>query len=336
MNTITLMTATGAENLWDELITLCEIENFRTIDAGVKIILFSHDPARTWRFLHTQNIATNNLTILPYFPTHIRRNPIKNIWYFLQTLQTLWISEHIYIGGGGLLYGKDEEWHSPLRLWWMRAMLAKILRKPLTYLSLGVSTNKQELQKYAYGLFHNAAITVRDLESQKRIIDVWYTAKLQTDPVFTYLPTSQKLSSKREWKIIGLALRSWFVSDEIILATIKILLQKNYEIYLLPHSLHPDDVKSHDGYYLQQFLLPGVKITQTIEQTLATYEKCNIVIGMRLHSIILASVLHIPLVAISYSIKTHTILTEMWQDFFEAKNVTSNMLIQKIENLVAQ
>ncbi|MEI6711987.1 MAG: polysaccharide pyruvyl transferase family protein [bacterium] len=115
--------------------------------------------------------------------------------------------------------------------------------------------------------------------------------------------------------------------DEIIATTIKKLLQNNYTIYLLPHSLHPDDTDSHDGYYLQKFLFPGVKITQTIEQTLAIYTLCDVIVGMRLHSIILASVMKIPLLAISYSTKTEAVLTEMNKEFLDTKNITSEKLI---------
>ncbi len=54
----------------------------------------------------------------------------------------------------------------------MRAIIIKILNKPLTYLSLGVSAKKEELQKYARGLFRGTSISVRDTESQKRIEEV--------------------------------------------------------------------------------------------------------------------------------------------------------------------
>lgn len=47
METLILMTASGAENLGDELITLCEIQNLRNENTEVKIILFSHDPERS-------------------------------------------------------------------------------------------------------------------------------------------------------------------------------------------------------------------------------------------------------------------------------------------------
>jgi polysaccharide pyruvyl transferase WcaK-like protein len=335
MNTLVLMTATGAENLWDELITLCEIEKFRIEDAAVNIILFSHSPSRTWRFFRSQNLSEKNLEILPYFPTNIRQNPLKNIGYFLKTLQSFCYAKHIYIGGGGLLYSNTEEGHSPLRLWWMRAILAKMLRKPITYLSLWVSAKESEMKKYAKGIFKNTTITLRDKESQKKVLTLWYNSKIKPDPVFGYRANESITTSHGKWKTIGIALRSWFVSDEIMTTVIKMLLRKNFTIYLLPHSLHPDDVDAHDGYYLQKFLFPWVKISQTIEQTLTIYPLCNIIIGMRLHSIILASVMKIPLIAISYGTKTTSILTEMNQPYLDAKEVTSETLLVQIDNLAS-
>ncbi len=331
---IMLMTASGTENLGDELITLCEINELRNEHPNTSITAFSHDPSRTWRFLRSQNISENHLTLLPYFPKNIKKYPIKNLIYFFQTMKAIRHTNHVYIGGGGLLYSASEEWHSPLRLWWMRAKLIRFFWKPITYLSLGVSTKKEELKKYARGLFKGAIITVRDKESQKRIQEVGYSASIKKDPVFKYKFQNLKTPSEKNKHIIGIALRSGFLSDILVKNIIQALLRDGYDIILLPHSLHPDDEKAHDGYYLQKFLLPGVSITQTIEQTLAAYELCDCIIGMRLHSIILASARNIPLIAISYSTKTHAILTEMGIDFLDTQDVTRENICQKIENIL--
>lgn len=330
---IILMTATGAENLGDELITFCELIQLREKNPETTITLFSHDPSRTWRFLRSQNIEEENLKILPYFPTHIRENIWKNIIYFTKTLQSFFTADHIYIGGGGLLYGVKEEWHSPILLWWLRAKMAKFLKKPVTYLSLWISAKNEELKKYAHGLFHNTTIHVRDKESQKKVTEMWYTASIIYDPVFSYVPAYVR-KKKDQWKAIWLALRKGFLSDEIVTKIIRGLIKEQYTVYLLPHSLHPDDMNAHDGYYLQNFLLPGVKITQTIEQTLSTYWLCDVIIGMRLHSIILATVLKIPLIAISYSTKTDSILKQIHADFMDAKDVSADKIIVKIQNLL--
>jgi len=51
----------------------------------------------------------------------------------------------------------------------MRAMLTKILKKPLTYLSLGISASLEELQPFAKTLFSGTTITVRDTKSQETL-----------------------------------------------------------------------------------------------------------------------------------------------------------------------
>jgi polysaccharide pyruvyl transferase WcaK-like protein len=92
---------------------------------------------------------------------------------------------------------------------------------------------------------------------------------------------------------------------------IKKITTRWYEILLLPHSLHPIDESSHDGYYLQDFLFPGVRTTQSIEQTLEAYKTCRIIISMRLHSMILAIDHHTPFIGISYGQKTNQLLREI-------------------------
>ncbi len=76
---IVLFTATGAENLGDELITLCEIQRFLLMDKNTQITLFSHDINRTKRFLLSQNLPLEQVIIQEYFPNGFRTHPIRNI-----------------------------------------------------------------------------------------------------------------------------------------------------------------------------------------------------------------------------------------------------------------
>ena len=108
--------------------------------------------------------------------------------------------------------------------------------------------------------------------------------------------------------------------------------KKNYDVLLLPHSLHPIDERAHDGYYLQKFLFPGVKITQSIEQTLAAYPACDVIIGMRLHSIILSLVYDIPLVALSYGKKTQALLEQNAIEYLHPKTATASEVLALIDN----
>lgn len=106
---IVLFTATGTENLGDELITLCEIQSFRSLTPDIEITIFSHDIQRTKRFLLSQKVTLEGLQFREYFPNFFRKHPLKNIKLFWEALQAIKNTNHVYVGGGGLLYGKKEE-----------------------------------------------------------------------------------------------------------------------------------------------------------------------------------------------------------------------------------
>lgn len=123
------------------------------------------------------------------------------------------------------------------------------------------------------------------------------------------------------------------MSDEVTKELIKKLLSRGYEVLLLPHSLHPTDEVSHDGYYLQDFLSPGVMTTQSIEQTLEAYKKCHIIISMRLHSMILALTHHIPFVGVSYSQKTTMLLEEINWKYTHSGNEKADDILRSIDTI---
>ena len=128
-------------------------------------------------------------------------------------------------------------------------------------------------------------------------------------------------------------MRRGFLRDEVLTGVIKKLMSLGYEIVLLPHSLHVFDETSHDGYYLQNFLLPGVATTQSIEQTLSMYQKCHIIISMRLHSMILAIDHHVPFIGISYSQKTNSLLTELDWEYYGDKTISAESIVNNIASI---
>lgn len=109
MPQICLFTATGAENLGDELITLCEIQSFLSVNKNTCITVFSHDINRTKRFLLSQKLSLENIMIKEYFPNALKKQPLKNVRLFWETVKIIRNTDHVFIGGGGLFYGKNEE-----------------------------------------------------------------------------------------------------------------------------------------------------------------------------------------------------------------------------------
>ncbi len=98
---ICLFTATGCENLGDELITLCEIDQFRR-DYGeeIKITIFSHSPSRTKRFLLSQKCSLEHIKLVEYFPNALMKRPIHNFFLFWKTLGIIRDTNYVFIGGG--------------------------------------------------------------------------------------------------------------------------------------------------------------------------------------------------------------------------------------------
>jgi polysaccharide pyruvyl transferase WcaK-like protein len=63
------------------------------------------------------------------------------------------------------------------------------------------------------------------------------------------------------------------------------------------------------------FSKPSDKITQSLTETLEIYPELDFVIGMRLHSLILATVHAIPFLALSYETKTQELLHDLAYDY---------------------
>ena len=93
---VVLFTATGAENLGDELIALCEVRYFQ--NQGDTVTVFSHDIARTKRFFIAQKIPLETITLREYFPNALRKHPLKNIKLFFETISIIQYTDHVYVG----------------------------------------------------------------------------------------------------------------------------------------------------------------------------------------------------------------------------------------------
>lgn len=296
-------TATGAYNLGDELILLQEYTYLKNRQREATFSVFTYD-AKSSLLPEDPSIE-----YLSYFPHNLKKRPIRNIWYLIQTILTLRKSDFIIIGGGGLLYDNEEEqsFEKLLRPWKFRIWLAKFFHKPIIYWSLGIHLKKENEAKIL-PLFsgEKISVSVRDAESKKTLESLGVRSLLLRDPVLSYDPEVPKLLIKKRPKI-GLSFRSGFLQDETqnIEKIITFLMAHEYEPILLNHSFHPENSSANDDTFLtnlkEKYQLHS---TQNIEETLESYKELEAVIGMRLHSLILSFVHAIPFFAISYGKKT--------------------------------
>lgn len=177
-------------------------------------------------------------------------------------------------------------------------------------------------------------MSVRDETSKQTLQDIGVSSQLIADPVFTYHP--KKISAvKNTKKRIGIAFRQGYLKNETetLELLLELLLDKNYEPVLLPHSFHPSDSRSNDFLFLEPFAQKyNLEIAENMLNVLATYQTVDFVIGMRLHSIILSVVHHVPFIAVSYSKKTDSVLFMLkWAHILDAKETDAKAIMNELQ-----
>ncbi|MDD2916542.1 MAG: polysaccharide pyruvyl transferase family protein [Candidatus Gracilibacteria bacterium] len=302
-----LLTATGAYNLGDELILLQEYEFIKKRHPEATFSVFTYDKK--------SSLLPRDETIeyISYFPNHAKTKPLQNIWYFLRTFLVVRKSDAVIVGGGGLLYDNEDgqSFDRLLSQWKLRVRIVEFLGKPLIYWSLGIHL-KKENEKKILPLFtgKQTSVSVRDAESKKSLESIGIKAFLIPDPVLTYEPAIPKLLMKRRPKI-GLSFRSGFLQRELenMENIITFLMAREYEPILLNHSFHEDNPEVNDSIFLTDLREKyQLHATENIQETLETYKELDYVVGMRLHSLILSFVHAIPFLALSYGKKTDTLI----------------------------
>lgn len=323
-----LFTATGAYNLGDELILLQEYLYLKNRHPEATFSVFTYDRASS---LLPEDGA---IEYLSYFPNHMRTKPLQNIWYAFRMIFAIHRSDAVIIGGGGLLYDNEEgqSFDKLLAPWKLRVRIIRFLHKPLIYWSLGIHLQPENEEKIR-SLFEGERthISVRDPESRKTIESLGIKSILIRDPVLTYDPEIPKLLIKRRPKV-GLSFRSGFLGNELenIEKIITFLMAHDYEPVLLSHSFHQGNQTTNDDVFLaglrDKYQLHS---SRSIQETLESYKELEFVVGMRLHSLILAFVHAIPFFALSYGKKTDEFIRGINYDYSLAARVLDIEIFKK-------
>lgn len=293
---IVLMTATGQENLWDELILLQEVTLLLSHFPQAGITIFTHDIILTKSFLSAQGVDIDDISFQDYFPNNIRRDPIKNIFLFFQSVRVIVRCDVVIIGGGGLIYDETSEWGggtSPVFLWRLRVAIARFFRKKVVYWSLGVSTKKKVGK-----LFHSQdIITVRDAKSHSILEQKSILSDIMPDPVFLLQREKKDVTNIQT---IGLALRRKGVHVHALTNLVSDLKHKWYDIVGIPHSYHPTEPELDDRVFMESVGIPCLDTTHT---SLDAYHSVDAIITNRFHGVILWIIHGLPTLPIAVNEK---------------------------------
>jgi len=303
---ILIMLATGKYNLGDELILREEIRFLRSHYGNVDITVCTYDKKSHL----IQDVE--GIRFMSYFPNKLFSRPIQNIWYFFQNIVTIYRSDILIVGWGGIIFD-NEPWVAFSRLlsqWFFRIKIARIWWTLLLFwgISLEVTQVKNKLAlKWLFvpGDF----IIVRDARSKWLLEALEIPCEVMDDIVFLYEPDTIKALP---WvkKRVGISVRGGFLegTEEAIPQIYDFLISEWYEPVFLVFSTDGEEEQNDSLYIKKVMAWRTYNVTKTIDQTLNVFPFLHVIIAMRFHAGVLSCTHEIPAIHISYGPKTDELI----------------------------
>lgn len=316
----------GFDNSGDDAILKAIVKDIKNQDIETNITVLSNNPVKTKEF---------------YGVNAINRFKIKEVIKGIK-------KSNLFISGGGSLL-QDVTSTRSLLYYLALMMTAKLFGKPVMVYANGIGPIKKKLNRFLARKILNKIdlITLRDENSKEFIEDLGVKNKnivVTSDPVFTLDPAPEarvkeifrEENIQTNNKFIGVSVRQWKNTENltgIISDTIKYII-KEYNVNVLMIPMHyPEDleisieisklVNQENCYVLSE--------QYNVEEIMGIIKEMEIIIAMRLHSLIYAATQQVPMVGLSYDPKINGILHSIGMDYIcDVKGLNYNDLIKKI------
>lgn len=319
----------GATNLGDEAILEGILEIIRNAIPDADITVLSSNPQETEKYHSVKSVYT--------FPSGIRsllRGLLKNT--ISDTINAISETDLFILGGGGLF--TDEKLFAVI-IWSLQAKLAQIYRKPVFCLGQSVGPLKTFFgRRVAGNVFKNAIKTsVRDNSSLQLLTKMGVTDVIElADPAF--MIRSQEPVPEKVEPFVVFSIRPWIKIDEERLyenlASFIIWLYKEHNVksVLVPFQILKDNdllCMNKIVERIDNILKTGPVASDTAKevnssdfveifqyspdymQVMELMSRSTCVVGMRLHSLIFASLASCPFIGLSYSQKVRQFVNQM-------------------------
>jgi polysaccharide pyruvyl transferase CsaB len=252
--------------------------------------------------------------------------PAYNRWSFAQIFQQLRRSDLLLMGGGSLL----QDATSPRSVMYYLGIVqtAKLLGKPVIFFAQGFGPITHPFSKALVRIIVNKVdtITVRDQQSAQdmeslgvnRPIIITADPAVAIDPHDIDLRLAQKWLALTDKPKVMISTRKWKHEETYKQEIAKMadeMLRQGWMVYFLPMQFPADIVPSQD--IMKYMNEPGSQLLterMNFNEIISFIGNMDFVIGMRLHSLIIAAVLGVPFVGISYDPKIDRFLERVGMD----------------------
>ncbi len=295
----------------------------------------------------TERGGSLEITVLSADPQKTtRNNGVKAVGRtkFLAILPAIWRCDLFISGGGGLL--QDRTGYGLSVLYYLGLVfLARLLRKPTAFYAHGVGPITKKINRFITRWIVNGVdlITVRDTDSKKELLSLGVTRpplQVTVDPAFYLRPlnTGESPSGKVQdvlsrvppgRPLLGISVREWQMEKsflkEIARAADLVAEELGAAVVFVPMFPSQDLPASRRAAAAMQREACVVEEELTPQEILSLFSHIDLFIGVRLHSLIFASIVGTPMVGICYDPKVDSFLTRLELDAEE-----------KVENLTAE
>lgn len=327
----------GFDNLGDDTVLFGILSGIRKRRPDTEMVVLSNQPTRT-----------RELFGIPAF----------NRWNTFVIFRELLRSDMLVMGGGTLL----QDVTSPRSILYYLGIvaLAKALGKPVFFYAQGVGPVTQSLSKRLIQRVVNRVdmITVRDDKSKTDLLNLGVTKPpihVTADPALVidtdHFPKEKGLqiltryglknASNKNQPILGVAIRQWSTDHpylEVLARVCDDMVRMGWKVVFLPMQ-YPGDVGTSkqivDSMQEDATLLDEQFTFRDISSIIANLD---LILGMRLHSLILAALYDVPFVPLSYDPKIDRFVQRVGiSTGISVDSVTyeqlSNRVLHSIENL---
>ncbi|RXT14645.1 polysaccharide pyruvyl transferase CsaB [Ammoniphilus sp. CFH 90114] len=284
----------GFDNAGDDTVLFGIINSLRKHGPTIDIAVLSNKPKET---------------------TALFGIPAYNRWSFPTILRQLKHSDLLIMGGGSLL--QDATSPRSVMYYLSIVMMAKMLKKPVIFFAQGFGPITHPLSKVLIKSIVNKVdvITVRDQGSadDMRSLGVTRPIHITADPAVTIQRSDVNLGLAKpklvmnEKKSIAISIRKWKNEENykrVMAQMADEMIRKNWNVYFLPMQYPADVAPSRDIIeYMEESGAVLLDEQMNFQEIISFIGNMDFVIGMRLHSIIIAAVLGVPFVGVSYDPK---------------------------------
>ena len=322
----------GFDNAGDEAVLYAIIQTLRQAKPDIDITVLSNQPEQTAQAFGVKAV---------------------NRWSKGGLLKAVKQCDVLISGGGSLL--QDVTSKNGIIYYLGIIKLAQMMKKKVMIYAQGIgpvmhSRNRKLVRKI---LNKADAITVRDLDSRMELMQmgVYREIMVCSDPVMG-IPVEEidaevgkgllvqgGMAPNNTKPVLMVAARDWQHSERLfteVAAYCDYAVQEGWQVILLPFH-YPADVEASRHIVAQmQHGSDAVVLADNYspQDTMALLKNADLILGMRLHSLIMGAALGKPMIALSYDPKVSSFMQLLRQrECYEVDRVTAAQLIAAMQRL---